>query len=266
MFCAPSQHRQYDQLVDFPELSTIYLPLLSDDDSLYCIVQIVRDSGALPFSDLDESNAVFFANKFHQVSHLIVTSHAPASIVTTLNDSVTPELVAQISDRLRSNFRCQVVEFWLLDKSNGEIWKYEAPEFVRRPPQAAGAVYAALKSGVTVNVVDVAKCSGYLAEVDGKPETSFLVVPFVTQTQIFGCCLRGKLSRNSLSNMDAIHLENMTPLLSKSIIGKGISDDEALKLRRETILSPCDSYKSSNERFLTEHENLKNSGNQLGYD
>jgi hypothetical protein len=29
--------------------------------------------------------------------------------------------------------------------------------------------------------------------------------------------------------MDAIHLGNMTPLLSKSIIGKGISNEEALK-------------------------------------
>jgi putative methionine-R-sulfoxide reductase with GAF domain len=225
----PSQHHAYDQLVDFPELSSMYIPLLADDDNVFCMAQIVRDSGGLPFSDVDETNANFFAKKFHQVSHLIASSHPPASIVTNLNDSVTPALVAQIAERLMHNFRCRDVEFWLLEKSTAEISKYLAPNFVPQPLDSVGAVSAALKSGVTVNVVDVSKCAGYLAAVDGKPGASLLVVPFVMPSQIFGCVLRGKLGRTSFSNMDAIHLENMTPLISKSIISKGISNEEALK-------------------------------------
>jgi signal transduction protein with GAF and PtsI domain len=122
-----------------------------------------------------------------------------------------------------------MVEFWLLDKTKGGISKYEPPEFNDLPRTAVGAVYAARKSGVTVNVVDLGKCVGYLPEVDGKPETSLWVVPFVTQSQIFGRVLRGKQRRNSFNNMDVIHLGNITPVLSQSIIGKGISDEEALK-------------------------------------
>jgi putative methionine-R-sulfoxide reductase with GAF domain len=210
-------------------LSSLYLPLLTDEDNLYCVAQVVRDSGQLPFSDVDEANAIFFARKFNQVSHLIVTTPAPASIVTNLNDSVTPVVVQQIRERLTQNFRCKDVEFWLLEKSTGEISKYLPPNFVAQSPDTVGAVYSALESGVTLNVVDVSKCAGYRADVDGKPETSLLVVPFVMPNQIFGCVLRRKLGRNSFSNMDAIHLENMTPLISKSIIGKGISNEEALK-------------------------------------
>jgi predicted amidophosphoribosyltransferase len=71
--------------VDFAELSSLYVPLRTDDNALDRIAQVVRDSGKLPFSDVDAANARLFARKFNQVSRLLVGSIPCPSDMTSHN-------------------------------------------------------------------------------------------------------------------------------------------------------------------------------------
>jgi hypothetical protein len=68
-----------------------------------------------------------------------------------------------------------------------------------------------------------------LEPIDGKPDTFLFVSPFAMPTHLFGCVFRSKHGQHSFTDMNAIHLEDMISLKSKSSISQGISSEEALK-------------------------------------
>ncbi|OHT13174.1 3'5'-cyclic nucleotide phosphodiesterase family protein [Tritrichomonas foetus] len=216
----PSKHESYNQMSDFAELASLYIPLFNDQDGqIYAIAQVTRDSDSLPFSDIDEESANFFANKFRQVSHLLIVDN---NTITQISDN---DLAPQVIDRLQHNFQCRDVQFWLHEKAKNSFSQYIGNEFVEQ--QNCGCVCSVMKSGVTCNAVDVTKLHGYSSEFDGIVSDPILIVPVQVKNQTFAIVLRGRVSGKSFSNIHAVQLENITPIVGRAILGSNaLSSDE----------------------------------------
>ena len=94
-----------------------------------------------------------------------------------------------------------------------------------------------MKSGLTCNSVDATQLTGYSAEVDGVDREPILIVPVQVNNDTFSIVLRGKMTGKSFSNFESVQLENIAPIVGKSILGSnaGSSDEDnsefALRLK-----------------------------------
>ena len=229
----PRLNKAYHHLCDFPDLASMYVPIFTNEDmsDVLCIVQLVRESDALPFSDVDEENARFLVNKFHQVSHLLVQNMVISStIVAPLKDKqATADVIQHLSDRVCQNFKCKEVEYWSFEMMTKELQRYTTcGGWVSHAVGSVGAVETALRNGTTLNVPDVSKCTGYDPEFDGPVGTQLLVVPVRMGKQMFGMALRGKAGGRAFSNVDATHMEAIAPAIARAIAGQGENEVEAL--------------------------------------
>ena len=229
----PNLHKAYNHLVDFADLASMYIPLFTSEEmtDLLCVVQLVRQNDALPFSDVDEENAQFIVKKFHQASHLLVKNMvASTQIVSSLKETrATADVMQQITDRIKHTFKCMNVEYFVLDLMTNEITMYTTcGGFVVRPSGRIGAAENVLRSGTTLNVQDAAHAPGYDIEVDGKPGTPLLAVPVRLGKQMFVMALRGKNGARAFSNVDSTHMEAIAPAIAKAIIGQDKAGDDAL--------------------------------------
>ena len=210
----PSKHSLFSQLVDSPDLASLYLPLFKSNGQVYAVVQMTRDSNSLAFSEIDEESALFFGKKFKQVSHLLIVDN---STFPQISDHDLHEVGPQLVERLSHDFQCKSVEFWMLENMRNVYSKLIDMEFVEQ--QNCGCVAPAIKSGLTVNTINVKKLTGYSPDIDGTNHGPILIVPVQLKSDTFAIVLRGKTAGKSFSNIEAMQLENIAPFVGRAIIG-----------------------------------------------
>lgn len=223
----PSKHDAFDVTVDPSEASCIYLPLLTEDNSVFAVAQIKRSFDWIPFSESDEPAAEFFANKFKQLSHLFLHNNSEDEFVNSISTKTeNVPIITQLSTRLTHHFHCRVVEFWSYDSSNETYAKYENKGFIPIQANQTGAIGQALKDGENINTNNVTKYSGYSPNIDGSTPDSLLFSCIHAGSKVFGIALRGKGSNKSFSAVDLMQLTNMAPVIIRSLMNDDGSTDD----------------------------------------
>jgi GAF domain-containing protein len=213
----------------------MYVPIMNSSGIVMAVGQVIRSEDWIPFAPTDEATAEFFQEHFAKLSHLFWRE-------TQLVQTITQGTVfSDLTSRLVYHFHCRVAEIWTYDSVSGQICLYEHQKgFIPQPAVHCGAVGYCLRTCTSIQIADVMKAHGFSADIDGRVPETIMVVPIAEGHQTVAVAVRGRSDNRSYSMVDRMQLENVAPIVARSVsTGDTSSVDELgndLSLRLKALL------------------------------
>ncbi|OHS95630.1 3'5'-cyclic nucleotide phosphodiesterase family protein [Tritrichomonas foetus] len=203
----PGDHPSFNLAVDDADTSAIYIPLLvsnfKGETEIIGVAQIMRSNDWLPFEDSDEPTAEYFCQKFYHLSHLFYRDHDIQNILASVP---YVSQITEIEQLLSKMFKCDSVEFWMMENCNGKTSKYQHGKGFQEENNRF--ITTLIKNGpIEQNLVDISKYKDFHLE-----PSSLLLSAIQKQINTFVVILKRK--KNSFSQIESTFLSSLVPIFS----------------------------------------------------
>ena len=243
---SPTQHPSYQTQSDgqliHPNNKVLIFPLWDHHNSIYGVVEIIRDDTSPEFTKEDEAFAKWFTNRFKQLSQWFAP--APGADILPLLLEITDlqradQFLNTAPQRISSFFNCRKCEIWRFDPEKKEFTRFGVPS-TRFAISQGGIAGDVLNRKQAVHVINCRLSPSYNPEVDGDSDESVLVVPVSSggddQNMSYAIALRGPNERifttqaqNNLNALAPFILQALTNADTFSAV-----DDEFEKTQLES--------------------------------
>jgi GAF domain-containing protein len=241
---APLSHPNYNPNVDAQVVSQdaplLMFPLFDHRQSLFAVVEVVKNPGTPDFGGSDDSFVQYFTYKFGVYSRFLIKNRVQEPLIQDLLQlEQVSHLIPSVIEKLSDTFTCRCCEIWRLDRSDKSVRRYTKDDFGGRGMKDAGIVGEVLQKTETLNCLLAPMHASYSAAVDSERKEALLAVPVVDGSgrMVYAIVLRGPSRRQLFTPGDEDMLRRLAPFITLAVSNSIVyseMDTEFQRARAET--------------------------------